>query len=45
MVIDKLLKDNQSFHSWDNGSIANFGASDKVVKYIHSKLKPGFITI
>ena len=45
MVIDKLLKDNPSFHSWDNGSIANFGASDKVVKYIHSKLKPGFITI
>ena len=39
MSIKKLLEDNPSFHSWDSGEIANFGVSDKVVKYIYSKLK------
>ena len=38
MSINKLLEDNPSFHSWDSGEIANFGVSDKVVKYIYSKL-------
>ena len=45
MSIKKLLEDNPSFHSWDSGEIANFGVSDKVVKYIYSKLKSGFSTI
>ena len=45
MSINKLLEDNPSFHSWDSGEIANFGVSDKVVKYIYSKLKSGFSTI
>lgn len=40
MEIEKLLKDNPSFHVWGDGQPANFGVSDKVVKYIISKLKP-----
>jgi precorrin-6B methylase 2 len=45
MSIDKLLKDNPSFHSWDNGDIANFGVSDRVVKYMFSKVQKGYSTI
>jgi len=45
MSIHKLLEDNPSFHSWDSGEIANFGVSDRVVKYIYSKLKAGHSTI
>ncbi|MBW0177704.1 class I SAM-dependent methyltransferase [Sediminibacterium sp.] len=45
MEIEKLLKDNPSFHVWGDGRPANFGVSDKVVKYIISKLKPGFATL
>ena len=44
MSINKLLEDNPSFHSWDSGEIANFGVSDKVVKYIYSKLKSNHIS-
>ena len=45
MEIEKLLNDNPSFHVWGDGRPANFGVSDKVVKYILSKLKPGFVTL
>lgn len=45
MQIEKLLQDNPSFHVWSDGSAANFGVSDRVVKYIYGKLKPGDVTL
>jgi hypothetical protein len=45
MEIDKLLKDNPSFHVWGDGSPANFGVSDQVVKYMLHKLKPGLASL
>lgn len=45
MEIQKLLKDNPSFHVWEDGSPANFGVPDKVVIYLLGKLKPGLVTL
>lgn len=45
MKIEQLFNENPSFHVWSDGRPANFGVSDRVVKYILSKLKPGMETL
>jgi len=45
MSIERLLADKPQLHTWSSGAAASWAVSPDVLTFLHSRLKPGMVTL